>query len=699
MSKPSELFPDHPAYSVDAHLARVKELHASYRLRTEKACDAHTIGLLRKIVDRNRIPEQLIEGWHTFIDTLYRDADLYILYVHDLRLPNYLQKIQQNMTEPGILEAADKVVVAFFKDLIEILPDAAYAPVTASTLSCVPVVDLLPARYVVALCISRFSDEFHGRYIFPSLRYQLSANRIKASGYDPDTYKGQKLTGFSEFKGGGHAIINAYLDDTPFISLLADPVPFQIEDAVLAQHAAIFAPTGHGKTQLLQSIIVQQLQKPDPPPMFIIDNMGTMLRKIERLKLFDGPLKERLVILDPADAPPLNLFKFKASQSLYFYLFKAIEQSLTTRQATMVAYLMDLMQSIPDATLATLRGVLARTIEPDLTHVHDEDVRDYFLTRFNGKDQQSGQTRQQLADRLFTIARHKAFNRMLSAKDNIFDPYRFIEERKIVLIPTEIPTDDPREAMDDASKIYGRFLIAQIMGAVRRRRVIPEKDRHLALLVIDEAKNYFDEMTEEILNDARQLGLGMIFATQHLGQLPDRVRDAMFSNAATKFAGRLQYDHAGDIARDMGTSREFIMSMQGFVKGRDHPSEFAAHVRNLTSEAVRLFVPYGILESLPQRTVPQRSPISPEPPPTAPPEPTTFAVGDRVQVTMNGMDMFPGGTIITGIQVQGTEIYVLVEGSDAGTPLKDVRPFQVKRHHAEPSSTASPDDTDKGRWD
>jgi hypothetical protein len=254
--------------------------------------------------------------------------------------------------------------------------------------------------------------------------------------------------------------------------------------------------------------------------------------------------------------------------------------------------------------------------------------------------------------------------------------------------------------MDDASKIYGRFLIAQIMGAVRRRRVIPEKERHLALLVIDEAKNYFDEMTEEILNDARQLGLGMIFATQHLGQLPDRVREAMFSNAATKFAGRLQYDHAGDIARDMGTSREFIMSMQGFVKGRDDPSEFAAHVRNLTPEAVRLFVPYGILESLPQRTVPQRSPAPPpEPPPLVSPEPATFSVGDRVQATTDGHDMFPKGARITSIHVKDGEVYVYVEGSTAAAPLSDVRPFAVKRRNAEPSSTASPDDTDKGRWD
>src|SRR5207237_9443417 len=94
------------------------------------------------------------------------------------------------------------------------------------------------------------------------------------------------------------------------------------------------------------------------------DIIGSMFKTIERLSIFDTKLKDKLVVLDPTDEKPpaLNFFKMQGGSpaqqtALFFYLFKAIEQGLTQRQATMVAYLVSLMQSIPGATLDTLRHV------------------------------------------------------------------------------------------------------------------------------------------------------------------------------------------------------------------------------------------------------------------------------------------------------------------------------------------------------
>ena len=54
--------------------------------------------------------------------------------------------------------------------------------------------------------------------------------------------------------------------------------------------------SGHGKTQLLQRLILDDLQREQPPALIIVDSQGEMLRKIQQLDLFapGRPLADRL---------------------------------------------------------------------------------------------------------------------------------------------------------------------------------------------------------------------------------------------------------------------------------------------------------------------------------------------------------------------------------------------------------------------
>ena len=354
--------------------------------------------------------------------------------------------------------------------------------------------------------------------------------------------------------------------------------------------------------------IVSFLKEDDPPAMFIIDSMGAMLKKIERLEVFAGRLKDRLVVLDPHDQhpPALNFFKLRGGtdaqqMALFFYLFRAIEQGLTPRQATMVSYLVELMQVIPNATLKTLREVcesktLAHTTElkklPQIT-------QDFFAHQFLGKDQLINQTKQQIAARLYTIGRSRGFNTMFSATENKFDASECIRQKKIVLINT-----DRLFLGDEGSAIFGRFILAQCLAAALARAPIEEDKRHLALLIVDEAKAYLDDQAEKILSDARQFGLGMLLATQAPHQLPEGVQRELATNTTIKMVGPVAYSVASQLARDMHTTPEFIQSMRSY--DRSH-TEFACHVRNLTPSAVKLTIPMGTLEKEPRMSDPQHA--------------------------------------------------------------------------------------------
>jgi len=391
-----------------------------------------------------------------------------------------------------------------------------------------------------------------------------------------------------------------YLAQTPFLPFFLTQVPFVIPRDTYKEHCAIFAPTGHGKTQTLQHLILSFLKEEDPPPMFIIDSMGAMLKQIERLDIFATRLKDRLVIIDPTDEKPpaLNLFKLHGSPSLYFYLFKAIDQSLTQRQATMISYLIRLMQRIDGATLDTLREVCeskAPLHENEIAQLEPIE-RDFFKQFYatKGADPLIGQTKQQIAQRLYTIGRMGTFNHMFSARENSFDAYDCIQKKKIVLINT----DASPEGLDEASPVMGRFIIAQCLAAARSRAKLPLHERHLALLIVDEAKAYLDDQAERILSDARQFGLGLILATQAPHQLPEGVQREIATNTTIKMIGPVDYSVASRLARDMHSTPEAIMGTQVNVSRKY--TEFITHVRNLTPQAIKLTIPLFTLENEPK---------------------------------------------------------------------------------------------------
>lgn len=369
----------------------------------------------------------------------------------------------------------------------------------------------------------------------------------------------------------------------------------EIKDKHWGEHCMIYAGTGHGKTQALQALVVKFLHQEPSPALFIMDSMGSMLKKIERLQFWEH--YDRIVILDPTDdrPPALNFFQLQGGspaqqQALFFYLFKAIDQSLTQRQATMVSYLIALMQTIPRATLDTLRQVCESKQQLYSLDKLDPIARDFFTNQFYSKDALVNQTKAQIAARLYTIGRNPVFSKMFSAPENKFNPAQCMKERKVVLINT-----DRYNLGDEASAVFGRFIIAQCVSAALSRASIPERYRPYAFLICDEMKAYADEQIETILSDMRQFKLGFIGATQAPHQLPDGVQRELATNTTIKMLGAVDYSVAAKLSRDMRTTTDFIQSMQVH---KDH-TEFACFVRNLTPQATKIHIPLGLLEAQP----------------------------------------------------------------------------------------------------
>ena len=376
--------------------------------------------------------------------------------------------------------------------------------------------------------------------------------------------------------------------------------------------------SGHGKTQLLQRLIFDDLRRDQPPALVIVDSQGEMLRKIQQLELFapGKPPSDRLVIIDPEDVeypPALNMFDLKAarlgtySQTIkeqieastietFNYVFGALAAELTSRQNTTFAFVTRLMLSIPGATIHTLRELFedgAASIEasPFGEHIRklDHTSQAYFENQFFTKTY--SQTKQQIARRLYSVLQVPAFDRMFAARINRLDMFEALQTGSVVLINTSKAL-----LKTDASALFGRYMIARVISAAFERIAVTAEKRNPAFLIVDEAAEYFDENLETLLSQARKFNVGVLFAHQHLDQLTPALRAAVAANTSIKIAGGVSDKDARALASDMRTTPDFIAGMAKHAKS----TEFACYVRNYTDNAVRLEIPFGALERAPK---------------------------------------------------------------------------------------------------
>lgn len=503
--------------------------------------------------------------------------------------------------------------------LIEEFPAAPEGETSSFT---VPLVSLLeqPGELVDRIIGTFCKEEHLDLGIFTTLHEQFWFNVCDASGVLPHEGLRKQLTHASESDLPPEELAHAYLKRTPFLDLLLTPIPFVIPKPARAEHQWIVGGSGHGKTQLLQRMILEDLEREDAPALIVIDSQGDMLRKIERLAHFNA--KDRLILIDPEDdqPPALNMFDMSTQRlssysrlvreqveagiiELYNYIFGALAAELTSKQGTAFAFVARLMMSIPGATIQTLRELMeedAKTVRDsrfrDAIERLDPTARAFFENQFYSRNA-FGQTRQQIARRLYGVLQVPAFDRMLSAKQSRLDMFAAMQDGKVVLVNTS------RALLKaEASALFGRFMIAQTLRAAYERVAVPERERRHAYLYIDEASEYFDDSLETLLNQVRKFNLGIVFAHQYVDQLSPSLRASVAANTSIKMSGGVSDRDARALSADMRTSPDFLIAQK---KDRTSPprwSQFACFIRNHTPAAVSLQVPFGAVERAPQMT-------------------------------------------------------------------------------------------------
>jgi hypothetical protein len=481
---------------------------------------------------------------------------------------------------------------------------------TEADVPTVPVIDLLPdvGTLVWRMTIPFYSERISELELFAELRQQLDANLTYAS-------EARRVITPDESKLSPRELVGQYLGRTPLHALFDADVPFDVLDD-LGEHGLVVGASGWGKTELFKSLTLRALQDADPPSLIILTSQGAMLDAIQKLAVFapGQKLSERLVVIDPeADPPPaLNVFALPTERTNAYsrnvreqveagttealqYLCASLASELTGKQTTALIFVVSLMISIEGATLTTLRELFEEEVK-SIEHSKfagaiaklDPTAQAFFANQFFTRS--FSDTRQQIARRIYRILAVPSFSRMFGSAVNRLDMFSLMQKGSICLVNT-------RKLLmgEDASSLFGRYIISTVLRAAFERVAVDKPRR--CYLMIDEASEFCDQSFENLLSKVRQFNVGVLIAFQHVTQIGG-VLNSVLANTAVKLAGGLNMHDARVLAGEMRCDPSFIADLKKTPAG----TSWACHVRNMTDRAIRLDVPYGMLDREPRMT-------------------------------------------------------------------------------------------------
>lgn len=351
-----------------------------------------------------------------------------------------------------------------------------------------------------------------------------------------------------------------------------------IPENLRTQHHWVVAPPGWGKSQLFQSMILDDLET--NASIVVIDSQNDLINNLARRIPYN-----RLILIDPPTCPPaFNVFAGSTANltsrvALLTYALSAIGAEMTSKQQGMFDYLCRYMLSTPSTM-----GDFLEALQNPQSIVRLADMgpveRAFYMEYANPKGEYRD-SRGEVSRRLLALLADKTLQTMLMADEMSIDINKALDSGKVILINTAKGYMGQKQAM-----LFGRLWIAQILNAVMQR----EGTRRRTYMYIDEYSDYASEdpILLDLFRQTRKYELGMIVAHQTLSDIPAKLRDVMMGTTAIKMCGGVSAADAALLAKQMRVDTSYL--------DRVKRGTFAAHFRDLGFR--EYLVEFGRLEKV-----------------------------------------------------------------------------------------------------
>ncbi len=306
------------------------------------------------------------------------------------------------------------------------------------------------------------------------------------------------------------------------------------------RHTYVVGASGTGKSTLLLSLIVQDMQNGDG--LAVLDPHGDLIDQVLGF-VPDGRLND-VILLDPSDEDyPVGFNLLSAHSALEKNLLAsdlvAVFRRLSTSwgdQMTSVLgnAVLAFLESDEGGTVADLRRFL---VEVEYRRAFLETVQDSEVVYYWQKEFPllTGKPQAPILTRLDTFLRPKAVRHMVTQRADRLDFGAIMNEGKILLAKLAQGAIGEENAY-----LLGTLLVSKFHQLAMSRQEMSEAERRPFYLYIDEFHHFATPSMAAVLAGARKYRLGLILAHQDFRQLGEgEVASAVLTNPYTRVCFRV----------------------------------------------------------------------------------------------------------------------------------------------------------------
>lgn len=323
--------------------------------------------------------------------------------------------------------------------------------------------------------------------------------------------------------------------------------PIFVSDEDRMRHMYLIGRTGTGKTELLKTMILQDMRA--GRGLCFLEPHGDGIEEL--LELVPPERAEDVIVFDPSDVErPVG--------------FNLLAVDTTEEMMQVASAIINLMYKLYDPHKTGIIGprfehsirnaMLTVAVTPGASFV--EVVR--ALTDDKYVQELLPKVQDPIVRRYWTdqIAKTNEFHKS-ETLDYIVSKFgKFITNKMIRnIIGQSTCTLNFREAMDTGKIVFlklakgllgeedanflGLILIPKVLQAALSRQDIPKEQRRPFYLYVDEFQNFATPDFAQMLSEARKYALGLVLANQFVSQLDEQVKEAIFGNVGTLMSYRV----------------------------------------------------------------------------------------------------------------------------------------------------------------
>ena len=323
--------------------------------------------------------------------------------------------------------------------------------------------------------------------------------------------------------------------------------PVYISESDRERHMYIVGRTGTGKTELLKTLILQDMRA--GKGICVIDPHDLA----EQLLGFIPPERaEDVIYFDPSDEERpmgLNLLEARSEQERHMatnavigMMYKLYDPHKTGIIGPRFEHairnaMLTVMDAVPGGTFIEVVQALQRPefVQEMLPRVKDPLVRRYWTDQIAQTSEfHKSEVLDYIVSKFGRFITNKTIRNIIGQPQSAFNFRDVMDTGKILIINLS-----KGKLGEENSNFLGLVLVPRLVAAAMSRADVPEAERRPFYMYVDEFQNFATPDFATILSEARKYKLNLTVANQFTSQMEDEVKNAVFGNVGTLMAYRV----------------------------------------------------------------------------------------------------------------------------------------------------------------